>query len=198
MALLIDTVTVQREKRYTGLNIQKHANGDNTATITVDTGYYSEFDGIRRWVTETQETIYLSNDQLNAVMTLKHTDLSLTAAKLNLFTFLDTAIYAILSGQIPLTFKYELTVTDTNDNAIKDYLVTLKSKRGVTQSQFALSTNTVTMTGDIIVDAEISIVKDGYEPLVYTLPILRGEVKETKKLSPTPAPTEPTEPSTSE
>lgn len=184
MGLPLDTVTVQREKRYTGLNIQKHADGNNTATITVDTGYYSEFDGIRRWVTETQETIYLSNDQLSAVMVLKHTDLGLTAAKLNLFTFLDTAIYAVMSGQIPMTFKYELTVADTDGNAVKDYLVTLKNKRGVAQSQFALGTNTVTLTGDIIIDAEISIVKDGYEPLVYTLPILRGEVKETKELTP--------------
>ena len=202
----MDSKTVQREKRYTAFGIQKHPNGESTATATIAIGYYDEFDGKRLWITEKEESIFLNNDQLTIMMGLKHGDLGLTANTLNLFKFLDTAIYGIIGGQLRIDYTLNLNVKDKDTKAdITEYAIHVKRGDTILQSQYMYAGNTVALKGSAAVGATVEISKGGYVTFTKDYPVLRNDVTETIELEPVstpmppmPTPTEPTEPTDEE
>lgn len=190
MGLQLDTRTIQREKRYMGFEITKHTNGTSSASLRIAIGYYDTINDEKTWVTEREEYTNLNNDQLTLMMGLRHGDLGLTASGLNLFKFLDTAIYAVMSDKIRLDYTYQPTVKDASTGAVLgDYSVIIKTGDITISHLYASIGQTLIARGNALLNVTVEINKYGYKPFSKTYTVLQGDVKEDIKIEMIPVPT---------
>lgn len=188
MGIQIESKTISREKRYTGFNIVKYNDGTNRATITVSTGYYDNFEGANNiWISERDEIISLDTDQLLFLMSLEPKKLGLNTTGLKLFQFLDTAIYALIGGQLRLTYSLKIKVVDkANGQELTDFNYTISKGNSLSFSGYAYTGKIADVTGDLIINPTISINKLGYKSTQVTLPALINDVTQTIELEAEP------------
>lgn len=179
MGITLESKTIDREKRYTSFSINKQADGNNTAQLVVSTGYYDDFNNAKRWVSEYTETITLNSDQLTILMGLKHGELGLTASGLNLFKFLDTAIYAIVSKELLLTYILDVEVKNTKGEPLSDYAISIVKNGQYQNSLYVITGGESILRGEALLGAVLNVAKHGYKTQEVTFDVLRGELSKT-------------------
>lgn len=121
--------------RYMGLNITK---GERTAhaAIQTETGFYMNKEDNTGWIKVLSDTVYLDNDTLGILMNMKPSQLGLPADSTS-YVMLETLIYAVLSGKIPITAEYTINIKDENtDEPVKGHVKLGKSDYFLYNSQY--------------------------------------------------------------
>lgn len=192
MGLAIESKTVNREKRYMGFSVTKNKDSTNQASVTVATGYYDTFDGVSQWVTEKEEYIHLNNDQLTVLFNIKASALGLTAAQSTLFAVLDTALYGVIAGQIPINYVLTTTVKVGTD-VVSDYSVNISKGGNIVYSAYATDSEPVVIKGTTLLGTTVTVNKAGYIPYTKTYTAMTGPIALAVTLEPVVVETPPAE-----
>lgn len=115
MGLEVNIDTNGMQKRYMALEIIK-GDGVAHAKVTVETGFYSDKVNNKGWVKVLSEELYLDNELLSILMTMKASQLGIgtptAVVDANSFQMIETLIYGVVSGQIPVTADFTVNTTD--------------------------------------------------------------------------------------
>lgn len=169
MGLEVGTATVTLEKRWRNVSINKTMDTPSQLVITVDvdTGFYNEEN---EWVTTKSETLVLEGDAPWFLFSLTESHLGLEEQPLG--HIVDTAIYGVLSGQVPV--KAQLTVLAEDAETGNPITATYRIEKDGHTIYYGNAD--VPATLPILLDVKLVVEAPGYQPHEESLPSLVGTV----------------------
>lgn len=176
MGIQLESKTVERELRYTSVEIRKLNNGLYAGTITIETGYYETVNTVKTWITERTQHLTLNNDQLTIMMGLKPSNLGISVpagSELRLFPFFDAAVYGVISVDDLTNYRLNVNVTG-EDGPMTNYSVRIFSATADPQFCFVTDEAQV-IKGPAILNATVTVEKPGYEIFSTQIPMLVGQ-----------------------
>lgn len=164
MGIAAGTETITLETRYIGLRINKGS--ALSIFVDVETGYFDQgvWTGIRRKV------ITIEGDALWYVMGLKAPQLGLDNP--NVLTLLDTLVYGVITGQVPITAHLTVTATDPGTGEHLNGRVRVH-KGAVVYLDTPIHPEGHTIP--LLLGATVSVLSPGYEAWTQVVPVLAGD-----------------------
>jgi hypothetical protein len=176
MGLTVGQIQTTLERRYSELRIVKdlHRNTVQVVVAYAD-GFYAQ-DG--SWRTVDTGMLTIEGDAVLAIMGLTPSRLGLNTSAIGVA--LDTAIYGVLSGQIPLRSTLSVRVVDQDGKPVRATVSVAKGevKYGIQQGAEVVFDLPVLVGVKVLAEAE------GYQPASQDLAVLQGEMSLTLTLTP--------------
>lgn len=157
MGLQLDSKTINLERRYMGLAVNKLTNGLVQSAVTVQLGYYDE----GQWVAVKSETIALDNDATALLFGHKATHLALSNPKL--VDFMDKIIYGVINEDIAIKTKLSVICNVIADVVVKRQGVYVTSNLAGTPIECG-----------VILGASVEVSAAGYITQTFNYPVLNG------------------------